>query len=138
MGFRTCVDMLPRTVNARWERESEREIAGARLGLAGGARRCRGTARGGRDRGGADGPSSSAATRRFPIRTRYVAPGPPTPPPASHAIAYQPYLHTLHYSRYVTHQFNTKQPRGILHRAFSVFLFDEQVRCMVTGAWRMV
>jgi len=31
----------------------------------------------------------------------------------------------------VTHQFNTKQPRGILHRAFSVFLFDEQGRLLL-------
>ena len=30
-----------------------------------------------------------------------------------------------HENKYKTHQFNGGTPRGILHRAFSVFLFDE-------------
>ena len=29
-------------------------------------------------------------------------------------------------SKYSAHTFNDKQPRGLLHRAFSVFLFNEQ------------
>ena len=87
---------------------------------------------------------ASAAPRRIPMRNR-VAPGGGLPArlqrlAPSHAHLLPPRLHPPH-SRYVTHQFNTKQPRGILHRAFSVFLFDEQVRRMAAwgmarGAWR--
>lgn len=29
-------------------------------------------------------------------------------------------------SKYSAHTFNDKQPRGLLHRAFSIFLFNEQ------------
>merc|ERR1719502_58703 len=38
---------------------------------------------------------------------------------------------TGHANKYVTHTFNVEQPRGILHRAFSVFLFDEQGRLLL-------
>ena len=34
-------------------------------------------------------------------------------------------------SKYAAHDFNKDQPRGILHRAFSVFLFDEETDKML-------
>lgn len=34
-------------------------------------------------------------------------------------------------SKVASHQFNKKTPRGLLHRAFSVFLFDEQGRLLL-------
>jgi isopentenyl-diphosphate Delta-isomerase len=36
-----------------------------------------------------------------------------------------------HGSKYDAHRFNTEQPSGILHRAFSVFLFDSQNRLLL-------
>ena len=48
-------------------------------------------------------------------------------------------------SKYKAHTFNSKQPRGLLHRAFSVFLFDDdnqlllqrRANCKITfpGVW---
>lgn len=34
-------------------------------------------------------------------------------------------------SKYAAHEFNTSQPRGMLHRAFSVFLFDENGKMLL-------
>ena len=34
-------------------------------------------------------------------------------------------------NKYKTHVFSTEQPRGLLHRAFSVFLFDEKGRLLL-------
>lgn len=36
-----------------------------------------------------------------------------------------------HANKKIAHVFNTEQPRGLLHRAFSVFLFDEQGRLLL-------
>jgi len=36
-----------------------------------------------------------------------------------------------HASKYDVHRFDPTQPRGVLHRAFSVFLFDSQNRLLL-------
>ena len=36
-----------------------------------------------------------------------------------------------HASKYDVHRFSQEQPRGVLHRAFSVFLFDSQNRLLL-------
>lgn len=36
-----------------------------------------------------------------------------------------------HANKYNSHRFNTEQPKGLLHRAFSVFLFDSQNRLLL-------
>ena len=40
-----------------------------------------------------------------------------------------------HASKYDVHRFNPSQPRGVLHRAFSVFLFDSQNRLLLQQRW---
>lgn len=36
-----------------------------------------------------------------------------------------------HASKYEVHKFNSEQPQGILHRAFSVFLFDQESKLLL-------
>ena len=42
-----------------------------------------------------------------------------------------------HVNKYLSHRFVPGTPRGILHRAFSVFLFDQDGKLLLQKVWSL-